>query len=265
MSLDHDDDIFEINIKNINNKYDVYLNKNNINSIEYEGKNLLTKEKITIDIYNHDIILLAKRIKNNIIKINHPNIVNIIDIIIETNKIYIIRPKILKITDAITKLTDINTKTKIFQSLFNSLFNSMKYLFDKNINIEPLTLHNIYIDPNDDNNIKIFPIFSPYKNQNKILYGSPLLNSPQINSPSDLCNKAIIDQEIKNKLIIKENEIYKNLNIISYELLLIHPELNNKLEYKLEYKLKYKLQSKINKLEYKLDSDVNDDIFVMEI
>ncbi len=206
MSFENNNDIIEINIKNINNKYDVYLNKcissyNNFINV-YEGKNLLTKEKIIIDIYNHDIILLAKRLKNNIIKLNHPNIINIIDIIIESNKIYIIKPYLKQLN-----INDINDNNNMF--IFKQIYRGVKFLFDKNINIEPINFNNIYINYDKDNIIiQLSCIFSPYKTQRKILYGSPLLHSP-----SELINNT---DKIEDN---KEKDILYNLGTILYTLL----------------------------------------------
>ena len=80
----------DINIKYINN-YEIYFHKciSSYNKINvYEGKNIKTREKIIVEVYDTNIIFLAKRIKNKIIKIEHPNIVTILDILIEFSNIY---------------------------------------------------------------------------------------------------------------------------------------------------------------------------------
>ena len=60
------------------------------NITTYIGKDIFENKKIIIDVYENNIQLIAKKIMNNIININHDNIINIIDIIIEKNITYII-------------------------------------------------------------------------------------------------------------------------------------------------------------------------------
>jgi len=190
------ENIIEINIKNINNIYEVYFNKCIYisNSIKvYEGVNITTKEKLLIEIYNYDIIFFAKRLKNKIIKIEHPNIINIIDIIIESNDIYFIKPFIKK--------TIRDVKLNI-HNIFKEIIRAIKYLFDKNIDIDYLTTNNIYYDDNDKC-IKISPFFNMRITQNKILYGSPLYSPPEI----------IIN--IKNE---KEETLVYNIGVLLYQL-----------------------------------------------
>jgi len=187
----NDVEVIDINIKNIKNKYDIYLNKqinkqmnrqinrqinkqmnrqmnkqiNNINT--YEGRNIITKDKIIIDVYSLDILCFAKILINKIIKIDHDNIINIIDIIIDNTNVYIIK----KFYENKIKNLEFNI------NYINQIINGVKYLFDKNIYIYPLELNDIYID---NNIVRISPIFIESKPDKKILYGSPLFSPPHI-------------------------------------------------------------------------------------
>jgi hypothetical protein len=188
-------ELIEINIKNIND-YEIYFHKRimTYKSINvYEGKNIKTKEKIIVEVYDTDIIFLAKRIKNKIIKIDHPNIISILDVIIEFSNIYIIKPYYK------TKLinANINDFIKIKQ-----IIRGMKFLFDKNIDFEQININNIYYD--DKNNLlKLSPFLSPPIIQKNILYGSPLYSPPEISNINRYD---------------KEKKILLNLNIIFFEL-----------------------------------------------
>ena len=89
------ENISEIDIKILDNKYEIDLNKiiKNTNFvISYEGKDIITNEKIVIDKYNTNILLLSRKLINNIINIKHKNTINLIDIVIEKNITYIIKP-----------------------------------------------------------------------------------------------------------------------------------------------------------------------------
>lgn len=195
------DDIIEINIKNLNDKYEIYFNKclyvTNIVKT-YEGKNIITKEKIIIDIYNNDIIFLAKRLSNKIINIEHPNIINILDIIIQNN-IYIIKPYLNNII--------IDNNTYLFNTC-KQIIIGIKYIFDKNIDIETLTINNIYYDSND-NLIKVSPVFRNTNQTKKILYGSPLLSPPEIINKND--KEDIIINNIYNIISILISKKYNNI------------------------------------------------------
>lgn len=201
-------DIIEINIKNINDKYIIYFNKciyNNNFIKSYEGKNLLTNEKIIIDIYTYNIIFLAKRLINNIIHINHPNIINILDIIIEVGSIYFIKSLINK------KIIDIPFNKDIAKQLIRGI----EYLFDKNIEINELTLDNLFYD---NNLLKISPYFSPNNPTKKILYGSPLYSPPEflpINRSEKeitiLLNYGLLIYKLSTKKYINENIINDNV------------------------------------------------------
>ncbi len=188
-------ELIEINIKNIND-YEIYFHKPimSYKSINvYEGKILKTKEKIIVEVYDMDIIFLAKRIKNKIIKIDHPNIISILDVIIEFSNIYIIKPY-YKIKLINTNINDI-IKTK-------QIIRGMKFLFDKNIEFEQININNIYYD--DKNNLlKLSPFLSPPTIQKNILYGSPLYSPPE--------NSNINKYD-------KEKKILLNLDTILYEL-----------------------------------------------
>ena len=118
------DNIECINIKNIKNKYDIYLNKQigKINNILiYEGKNLLNKKKIIVDVYTHEILCFAKRIINKMIILNHKNLINIIDIIIDNSNVYIIKEYFNE------TLLDIDFDIKYILELINCV----KFLYDK--------------------------------------------------------------------------------------------------------------------------------------
>ena len=188
-------ELIDINIKNINH-YEIYFHKlimtyKSINI--YEGKNLKTKEKIIVEVYDTDIIFVAKRIKNKIIKIDHPNIISILDVIIEFSNIYIIKPYYtIKIINA--NMNDF-IKTK-------QIVRGMKFLFDKNIEFEQININNIYYD-DKENLLKLSPFLSPPIVQKNILYGSPLYSPPE--------NSNINKYD-------KEKKILLNLDKILYEL-----------------------------------------------
>jgi len=168
-----DNTVIDINIKNLNDKYEIYYHKHistNYNIQSYEGVIIRTNQKIIIDVYDHSIIFFAKRLKNNIININHPNIINILEIIIDTQTIFFIKPYLKK--------CDILIKKNLF-TIGKELIRGIKFLFDKNIYIKKINIDNIYYD-NTDNLIKISPIFDSLIPQNKIVYGSPLFSSPEM-------------------------------------------------------------------------------------
>ena len=267
----YSEDIIEINIKVLNNIYEIYFNKCVFiyKSIKvYEGKNILTKEKILIDVYNYDIILLAKRIKNKIIKIDHQNIINIIDIIIEMSAIYIIKPYI-----------NLNNTVSLNLSVFDTfkqILKGVKYLFDKNIDIEHILLEHIFIDNFENNNIiKLYPFFSEHNTNNKlkIIYGSPVYNLPEIISQNKnekesilIWNLGIILYQLINK--IKFDYITKNVVLKLdesneyYDILIkmLHNYKNNRIS--LQYVFEYFNE---NKIKYYTDTKIKDDLFVMEI
>ena len=260
----------EINIKNINN-YEIYLHKcitNYKNINVYEGKNLKTKEKVIVEVYDINIIFLAKRIKNKIIKIDHPNIISILDVIIEFSNIYIIKPyyktKIINI--------QINNFIKLKQ-----IVRGFKFLFDKNIDIEQITINNIYYDENN-NLLKISPFFSPPVIQKNILYGSPLYSPPEflnINKSEKDRTFILFLDSIFHSLCINNidtndnvyiNNIYKQLlqnninncsiieiyNFIESHKIDLHNNEDNKIENKIENK------EKLFKIK-------NDEVFFMEL
>jgi hypothetical protein len=204
----------EINIKNINN-YEVYFHKcmtsyKKINV--YEGKNIKTKEKVLVEVYDTEIIFLAKRIKNKIIKIEHPNIITILDIIVEFSNIYIIKPFYK------TKINDVNISNFIKSK---QIVRGIKYLFDKNIDIEHINIDNIYYD-DIDNLLKLSPFFSPPITPKNILYGSPLYSPPEflnINKGERentfiLILKSLFNDMFINNNINNNNNFNNNLNII---------------------------------------------------
>lgn len=284
----YSEDIVEINIKNLKNIYEIYLNKCVLSykTIKvYEGKNILTNEKILVDVYNYDIILLAKRIKNKIIKIDHKNIINIIDIVIEMSLIYIIKPHI-----DLIKLNNSNIQNNLFLSVFDTFKNivkGIKYLFDKNIDIEPILIDHIFIynNENNENIIKVYPFFSENSinnNKFKILYGSPVYILPEIFAQNKnekenilILNLGIILYQIINK--IKFNYITNNINIninirlnidennefydILVKMLNIHTQMNNRIS--LQYIFEYFNENKI--INCGNDNKIKDEFFVMEM
>jgi hypothetical protein len=200
------DNIDIINIKNIKLKYDIYLNKlidkiENINI--YEGKNLLNKKKIIIEVYTLEILCFAKRVINKIIKLEHKNLINIIDIIIDNSNIYFIKEY------NNTTLLDVEFNINYIKELISCI----QYLFENNIYIENLKIKDIFII---NNTIKISPIFIESKPNKKILYGSPLF-SPQNN----ICF-------LKNE---KEELIIKNIATIIQIYTNIHSNVVNDIKY----------------------------------
>jgi hypothetical protein len=204
------DSICEINIKILNDVYEINLNKifRKTNFVTtYEGFNITNNTKIIIDKYNTNILTLCKKISNNIITLSHPNIINILEIIIEKNIAYIIKEyHDTNINKDVIKTDHINYCKQIFDGLY--------YLFIKNINIETLYIDNIFID---DNKVIISPYFGEDKSKHQnILYGSPLY------SPPELFNKYIPE---------KESIIVWNLGIIFYQLLFNKNPFENCKEY----------------------------------
>jgi len=200
----------EINIKILNDKYEINLNKiiRKTNFVTtYEGIDISDNNKIIIDKYNTNILTLCKKILNNIITLSHPNITNIIDIIIDKNTPYIIKEyHQTNINNDLIK----NNYIDYFRQIFNGVF----YLFNKNINIETLYIDNIFIE---NDKVIISPYFGEDKSKHKnILYGSPLY------SPPELFNKYIPE---------KESIIVWNLGIIFYQLLFNKNPFENCKEY----------------------------------
>jgi len=200
--------ILEIDIKILNINYQIDLNKiiKNTNFvISYEGNQIDTNKKIIIDKYNTNILLLSRKLINNIINIHHKNIISFIDIIIEKNITYIIKPYYEK--TLISQYDIYKNNNYLIFNYFNQIIDGIKYLNDKNIFIETIFIDNIFIN---DNNIIISPYFSDVdtKSNNKnILYGSPLYNPPEI------FEKYIPD---------KENILVWNIGMIFFQLIYNH-------------------------------------------
>lgn len=204
------ENISEIDIKILNNKYEINLNKIIRKThfvTTYEGIDISDNNKIIVDKYNTNILTLCKKILNNIITLSHPNIIIIIDIIIEKHIPYIIKKyHQTNINNDLIK----NNYIDYFRQIFNGVF----YLFTKNINIETLYINNIFIE---NNKVIISPYFGEDKLEHKnILYGSPLY------SPPELFNKYIPE---------KESIIVWNLGIIFYQLLFNKNPFENCKEY----------------------------------
>jgi len=199
-------DIIDINIKILNDKYEIFLNKilyKSQNIITYLGKNIYDNKKIIIDTYNTNIQILAKKIINNVININHKNIIKIDDIIIEKNISYFIKPYYpQKIKDV--KLLKQNDLLYYFEDIIIAL----EFLYNKNIEIEILNHEQIYIDKN---NVTISPYFENNIYPLNIVYGSPIFNTLNIN--------------IKNKTD-NENKIIKNISMLFIELINICLNIN---------------------------------------
>jgi hypothetical protein len=247
-SNDNIDSISEINIKILNDKYEINLNKIIRNThfvTTYEGINNEHNEnnennehndnnsKIIIDKYVNNILNLCKKISTNIITISHLNIIEIVDIIIEKNTAYIIKPYYQNINVPIKSQSDYITYCKQILSAIN-------YLCSKNINIETLFIDNIFLD---NNNIIISPYFCEDRTKQKnILYGSPLY------SPPELFNKYMPE---------KESVIVWNLGIIFYQLLFNKNPFENCKEYD------DILENKINNKEYDKYIDIIDIIDII--
>jgi hypothetical protein len=255
----------EINIKNINN-YEIYFHKcimtyNTINV--YEGRNIKTKEKIIVEVYNTDIIFLAKRIKNKIIKIEHPNIIIILDIIIEFSNIFIIKPYYkMKIIDV-----NINNFIKLKQ-----IMRGIKYLFDKNIDIEQINIDNIYYDEKD-NLVKLSPFLSPPLIQKNILYGSPLYSPPEflnINKSEREITFILFLKTIFYKICLNNSNIDDNLYINKiYKHLLCNNDINNCSLIEIYYYFEKSKHDKYDKNDNKENllkiNNLNDEMFIMEM
>lgn len=249
-------DSIEINIKNIN-IYEIYFHKciksyKKINV--YEGKNTKTKEKVMVEVYDINIIFLAKRIKNKIIKIEHPNIITILDIIIEFSNIYIIKPYYK------TKIIDIHINNFI---KLKQIVRGIKYLCDKNIDIEEITIDNIYYDDNE-NLLKISPFLSPPIIPKNILYGSPLYSPPEflnINKGERENTFIVILKSIFSDMFLNDN-LNDNLNFKKINKILHN---NNNCSLFEIYKLFE--SNKFNKIVNKENKEniFNDEMFFIEI
>ena len=184
-----------IDIKILNDKYEIFLNNilyksNNKNIITYLGKDIFTNTKIMIDIYYIDIQLIAKKIINKVININNDNIIEILDIIIEKNITYIIKPYYSQFINKIKNIPLNKTKLLYY---FNKILINLEYLYIKNIDIDNLLLDQIFINQNNkknQNELLISPYFDNNLYPSNIIYGSPIYNC-QIN------NRNKIDIEIK--------------------------------------------------------------------
>ena len=197
--------IIEINIKILNDKYEIFLDKiisNHTGSYtSCMGRNIITNDKIIIDIYSKNILFIARKIISEIIKINHQNIIKILDVIIEKHISYIIKPYYEKFILRDTNL--INTFLQIFEGI--------NYLFINNIEIEQLTIDNVFIYNND---IIISPYFAHSDLTKTILYGSPLYY------PINLSNKIKIENEkkiINNTSLLLIN-LFNNKNILNNDI-----------------------------------------------
>jgi hypothetical protein len=191
--------------------------------------------------------------------LNHKNLVNIIDIIIDNSNIYIIKEYFNK------TLLDIDFDIKYILELINCI----KFLYDKDIYIESLKITDIFIT---NNTIKISPKFIESKPNKKILYGSPLF-SPQNhihflkNEKEDLIIKNIaliilefytkkyIDIDIKKNILTEIDETFPYYNILTIILL-----DKNKISFN---DLLFFFNKNIEKKKDKYFN--NDDLFIMEI
>lgn len=210
------ENISEIDIKILNNKYEINLNKIIRKThfvTSYEGNCIETNEKIIIDKYNTDILLLSRKLINNIINIQHKNIIIFINII-EKNIAYIIKPYYKN--TLISTYNIYKNNNKLIYNYFNQIIDGIKYLNDKNISLETIFIDNIFIN---DNNIIISPYFSETDtklNKKNILYGSPLYNPPEI------FEKYIPD---------RENILVWNIGMIFFQLLYNHNPFDKYKEY----------------------------------
>jgi hypothetical protein len=201
--------VVEINIKILNDKYEIFLDKIISNHAgtctSYIGRNIITNEKIIIDIYSKNILFIARKIISEIIKINHQNIIKILDVIIEKNISYIIKPYYEKFI-YYNLIKDTN-----LINIFLQIFEGINYLFINNIEIEQLTTDNIFIYNND---IIISPYFAHSDVTKTILYGSPLYY------PINLSNKIKIENEkkiISNTSLLLIN-LFNNSNILNNDI-----------------------------------------------
>lgn len=229
------ENISEIDIKILNNKYEINLNKIIRKThfvTSYEGNCIETNEKIIIDKYNTDILLLSRKLINNIINIQHKNIIIFINII-EKNIAYIIKPYYKN--TLISTYNIYKNNNKLIYNYFNQIIDGIKYLNYKNILLETIFIDNIFIN---DNNIIISPYFSETDtklNKKNILYGSPLYNPPEI------FEKYIPD---------RENILVWNIGMIFFQLLYNHNPFD-----------KYKEYDDINHIDIKNLYNINDNIY----
>ena len=191
-------EIININIKILNDKYEIFLDKVVYKSIyitTYLGKNITNNTKILVDIYIKNIQILAKKIINKIVIFNNKNIVKIDDIIIEKNIVYLIKKYYKK------KFKEIKINKYDFLYYFEEIISSFEYLHNKNIEIENLNPEQIFFD---NNKIIILPYFENNIYPLNVVYGSPIFDTENING--------------KNK-IENENKIINNICILYSKLL----------------------------------------------
>jgi hypothetical protein len=204
-------EIIDIDIKILNDKYELFMNKilykspyKNITT--YMGKNIYENKKIIIDVYENNIQLIAKKIINNIIYINHDNVIKIIDIIIEKNITYIIKPYYEKFIYRINKnILENNLNKSDIIRYFKQILNAILYLYSKDIEFENIILDQLYIN---DKNISISPYFENNIYPQNIIYGSPIYNLYNIKNNNNIEHKIVIN--ICNLFL---DIIYKNTNI----------------------------------------------------
>ena len=230
------ENISEINIKILDSKYEINLNKiiKNTNFVtSYEGIYIETNEQTIIDKYYTDILLLSRKLINSIIDIKHKNIIKLIDIIIEKNITYIIKPYYKNTLISTYKIYKNNNK--LIYNYFNQIIDGIKYLNDKNISLETIFIDNIFIN---DNNIILSPYFletNTQLNKKNILYGSPLYNPPEI------FEKNIPD---------RENILVWNIGMIFFQLIFNTNPFD-----------KYKEYDDINHIDIKNLYNINDNIY----
>lgn len=214
MDTNNNDNIIEINIKILNDKYEIFLNKiysKRENIISYIGRNILTNEKLIIDVYIKNIMFFARKLINNIIKLENKNIHKILDVIIEKNMTYIIKPYYERYTNnSLIHNSSINNTT--IYTFFIQLFESINYLFDNNIEIEYLDITNILYH---NNNLILSPYYDNSDLTKHIIYGSPLFLPFKLNNKSDYEKKIINNiKNLSSEIITNKNDLYYDIIII---------------------------------------------------
>jgi hypothetical protein len=243
----------DIDIKILNDKYEIFLNKilykSQIKNITtYIGKDIYENKKIIIDVYENNIQLIAKKIMNKIININHDNIINIIDIIIEKNITYIIKPYYKQFINNLEKSNQQNIIT-----YFNQILSTVTYLYSKDIEFETITLEQLYID---DKKILISQYFENNSYPQNIVYGSPIYNLYNIKNKNNIEYKIVIN--IRNLFLDIINKINDISDIDLYDITIyLNNDKRNSLQNIIDYFKNYNLDNLDNRQNLKKTNKIN--------
>tara|TARA_B110000208_G_scaffold66268_1_gene86012 strand:- start:2021 stop:3115 length:1095 start_codon:yes stop_codon:yes gene_type:complete len=225
--------------KLIMNKYIIY-NKiigNGAFSIIYLGEIYLTRKKIAIKCVKLNKInsKIVNREINIMKKLDHINIIKLIDSFKIDNKVYIIL-EYCNFGDLYNIIQKKKFNEKKYQDIFRQIMSGIRYLQSKNINHRDLKPHNILLT--NDYTVKICDFgFASDNDLSTTICGSPLYMAPEILRYEKYTSKAelwslgiILYQLIYKKTPFKNckniNDLVNNIN--NFELNLKYKEYLSK-------------------------------------